>query len=43
MVIDERTRLLLPRILSFAVAGAVIGGGYGYESSVADAAWLRAV
>ena len=41
MVVDERTRLLLPRILSFVVAGAVIGAGYGYESSGADAAGLR--
>jgi adenylate cyclase len=41
MVVDERTRLLLPRILSFAVIGAVIGAGYGYETAIADAAGLR--
>lgn len=41
MNVDERTRLLLPRILGFVVAGAVIGASYGYESSVADAAGAR--
>jgi adenylate cyclase len=41
MVVDERIRLLLPRILSFVVVGAVIGAGYGYESSVANDAGLR--
>ena len=41
MVVDEQIRLLLPRILGFVVIGAVMGAGYGYETSVADAAGLR--
>jgi adenylate cyclase len=41
MVVDERIRLLYPRILSFAVISAAIGAGYGYEASVATAAGLR--
>ena len=41
MVGDERIRLAIPRILSFVVIGAVIGAGYGYETSIADAAGLR--
>jgi adenylate cyclase len=41
MVVDERIRLLFPRILSFVVIGAIMGAGYGYEGSVADAAGLR--
>jgi hypothetical protein len=41
MVVDERIRLQFPRILSFVVIGAVIGAGYGYETSIADAAGLR--
>jgi adenylate cyclase len=41
MVVDERISLLLPRILSFVVIGAVIGAGYGYETSIAAAAGLR--
>ena len=41
MVVDERTRLLLPRILRFVVVGAVIGAGYGFASSVANDAGLR--
>jgi adenylate cyclase len=41
MVDDERIRLLLPRILSFVLIGAALGAGYGYESSIADAAGLR--
>jgi adenylate cyclase len=41
MVVDEQTRLLLPRILGFVAIGAVIGAGYGYETSIADAAGLR--
>jgi adenylate cyclase len=41
MVVDEQTRLLLPRILGFVAIGAMFGAGYGYETSVADAAGLR--
>jgi adenylate cyclase len=41
MVADERIRLLFPRILSFVVIGAAIGAGYGYETSIPDAAGLR--
>jgi adenylate cyclase len=41
MVVDEQTRLLFPRILGFVAIGAVMGAGYGYETSVADAAGLR--
>jgi len=41
MVVDERTRLLLPRILSFVMAATVIGAAYGYATSVADHAGLR--
>jgi adenylate cyclase len=41
MVVDERIRLLFPRILSFAAISAAIGAGYGYEASIADAAGLR--
>lgn len=41
MVVDERIRLVIPRILSFVVIGAVIGAGYGYRTSIADAAGLR--
>jgi adenylate cyclase len=41
MIVDERTRLQIPRIVSFIVIAAVIGAGYGYETSVADAAGLR--
>jgi adenylate cyclase len=41
MVVDERIRLLFPRILSFVVIGAIMGAGYGYETSIADAAGLR--
>jgi len=41
MVVDERLRLLFPRILGFVVISAVIGAGYGYETAVAGAAGLR--
>jgi adenylate cyclase len=41
MVVDERIRLHFPRILNFVVIGAAIGAGYGYETSIADAAGLR--
>jgi adenylate cyclase len=41
MFVDERIRLLFPRILSFAVISAAIGAGYGYETSIAIAAGLR--
>jgi adenylate cyclase len=41
MVVDERIRLLYPRVLSFAVIGAAIGAAYGYETSIAAAAGLR--
>jgi len=41
MVIDERIRLLIPRILAFAAISAAIGAGYGYETSFATAAGLR--
>src|SRR5215470_9039834 len=41
MVVNERTRLLLPRILSFVMAATVIGAAYGYATSVADHAGLR--
>lgn len=41
MVVDERIRLLLPRILSFVVISAVMGAGYGYETSIAAGAGLR--
>jgi adenylate cyclase len=41
MVVDERLRLLFPRILSFVAIAAVVGAGYGYETSVAVAAGLR--
>jgi adenylate cyclase len=41
MVVDERTRLLLPRILSFVMAATVIGAAYGYATSIADRAELR--
>ena len=41
MVVDERISLHLPRILSFVVIGAVIGAGYGYETSIAAAAGPR--
>ena len=41
MVVDERIRLLFPRILSFVVIGAAIGTGYGYETSITDATGLR--
>ena len=41
MVVDERIRLFLPRILGFAVISAAIGAGYGYETSLAAAAGLR--
>lgn len=41
MVADERIRLLFPRILSVVVIGAAIGGGYGYETSIAAAAGLH--
>src|SRR5262249_6497361 len=41
MVVYERTRLLLPRILSFVMAATVIGAAYGYATSVADHAGLR--
>jgi adenylate cyclase len=41
MFLDERIRLLFPRILSFALIGAVFGAGYGYEGSIATAAGLR--
>ena len=41
MVVDERIRLLFPRILGFVVIGAAIGAGYGYETSIAAAAGLR--
>jgi adenylate cyclase len=41
MVVDERIRLLFPRFLSYVVIGAVIGAGYGYETSIAAAAGLR--
>ena len=33
MVIDERIRLLFPRILSFVAIAAVLGAGYGYETA----------
>jgi|HubBroStandDraft_6_1064221.scaffolds.fasta_scaffold311161_1 adenylate cyclase len=32
MVVEERIRLLLPRILSFTAIAAVLGAAYGYES-----------
>jgi adenylate cyclase len=41
MAVDERIRLLFPRILSFVVIGAALGAGYGYETSIAAAAGLR--
>ena len=41
MVVDERIRLAIPRILNFVVIGAVIGAGYGFKTSIADAAGLR--
>jgi adenylate cyclase len=41
MVVDERIRLLLPRVLGFTVIGAAIGAIYGYETSIAAAAGLR--
>jgi adenylate cyclase len=41
MAIDDRTRLVLPRILSFVLLGAVLGAGYGYLTSVADDAGLQ--
>jgi adenylate cyclase len=41
MVVDERIRLLFPRILSFVAIGAAIGAGYGFETSIATAAGLR--
>ena len=41
MVVDERLRLLFPRILSFVAIAAVVGAGYGYETSIAVAAGLR--
>jgi hypothetical protein len=41
IVVDERIRLLFPRILSFVVIGAAIGTGYGYETSITDATGLR--
>ena len=37
MVVDERIRLVFPRILGFVV----IGAGYGYETSIAAGAGLR--
>jgi adenylate cyclase len=41
MVVDERIRLLLPRLLSFALISAAVGAAYGYETSVAAGAGLR--
>jgi adenylate cyclase len=41
MVVDQQMRLRFPRILSFVAIGAVIGAGYGYETSIADAAGLH--
>lgn len=41
MVVDERIRLLYPKILTFAVISAVIGAGYGYHTSIAADAGLR--
>jgi len=41
MVVDERTRLLIPRLLSLAAIGAVVGALYGFETSLADQAGLR--
>src|ERR1700752_1136715 len=41
MIVDERLRLIFPRIFSFALIGAVIGAGYGYGTSIAAAAGLR--
>lgn len=41
MVVDERIRILFPRILGFAVISAAIGAGYGYETSIAAAAGVR--
>lgn len=41
MAVDERLRLLFPRILGFIVIGAMIGAPYGYETSIAAAAGLR--
>jgi len=41
MVVDDRIRLLLPRILTFVVLGAAIGAAYGYETSIAVDAGLR--
>ena len=41
MVVDERIRLLFPRILSFTAIAAVLGAGYGYETSIAADAGLR--
>jgi adenylate cyclase len=41
MVVDERIRLLFPRILGFVAIGTVMGAGYGYEASIAAGAGLR--
>jgi adenylate cyclase len=41
MILNERTRLLLPKILSFGVIAAMIGAGYGAETSIAANAELR--
>ena len=39
MVVDERIRVVFPRILGFVVIGAAIGAGY--ETSIAAGAGLR--
>ncbi len=41
MAVDERIRVLFPRILSFAAISAAIGASYGYAASIVDAAGLR--
>jgi len=41
MVVDERIRLVFPRIMGFVVIAAAIGAGYGYETSIAAGAGLR--
>ena len=41
MVVDERTRLLLRRILGFAAISAAIGALYGQQVSLADGAGLH--
>jgi adenylate cyclase len=41
IAVNERVRLILPIILRFVAAGAVVGAAYGYQTSVGDAAGLR--